>query len=255
MPAPERRVALEGTLNFRDLGGYRGLGGRTVRWGLVYRSDNLAAVTAAGWSSLAELGLRSVYDLRHDVERQRAPSLMPEGLGIAATHMPIGGEAAEAPDIIDLLRQSKGAGYGLAFMIEMNRTLLADHATVFGGLLTELAIPERLPAVFHCTAGKDRTGVAAALLLTVLGVDRATILDDYELTTTYRSHVRIAELTPHLEAAGVDVDSVRPFLSAPRPALETALADLDHEGIESYLRDKAGVTDETVARLRANLLT
>jgi protein-tyrosine phosphatase len=252
---PERRVPLDGTLNFRDLGGYGGLDGRTVRWGLVYRSDNLAAVTAAGWSSLAELGLRSVYDLRHDVERERAPSLIPDDLGIAATHLPIGGEAAEAPDLVDLLRQSEGRGYGLDFMIELNRSLLADHATVFGGLLTELAIPERLPAVFHCTAGKDRTGVAAALLLTVLGVDRATVLDDYELTTTYRSQHRIAELTPRLEEAGVDVDLVRPFLSAPRPALETALADLDGDGIEAYLTDKAGVTEETVGNLRANLLT
>jgi protein-tyrosine phosphatase len=252
---PERRVALAGTLNFRDLGGYGGLDGRTVRWGFVYRSDSLAAVTAAGWSSLAQLGLRSVYDLRHDLERERAPSVIPEHLGIAASHLPIGGETAEAPDLVDLLRQTGGQGYGLEFMIEMNRTLLADHATVFGGLLTQLADPGRLPAVFHCTAGKDRTGVAAALLLTVLGVDRATILDDYELTTTYRSQHRIAELTPHLEAAGIDVDAVRPFLSAPRPALETALAELDDNGIDTYLRDMAGVTEKTLARLRTTLLT
>jgi protein tyrosine/serine phosphatase len=88
-------------------------------------------------------------------------------------------------------------------------------------------------------------------LLSVLGVDRETILDDYELSTQYRSRHRIAQLRPHLEAAGVDVETVRPFLSAPRPALATALAELE---IDSYLRERAGVTDETVARLRATLL-
>jgi protein-tyrosine phosphatase len=252
----ERRVALKGTLNFRDLGGYRGVDGRRVRWGHVYRSDNLASVDADGWASIAELGVRSVYDLRHEAERDRAPSHVPSDVGIAHRHLPIGGEAAEAPDLVELLRQDTGR-YGLEFMIDMNRTLLRAHAAVFGTLITDLADKDHLPAIFHCTAGKDRTGTAAALLLSALGVSRETVLDDYELTTVYRSVHRIEQLRPTLEEAGIEVEQVRTFLSAPRPALATALEELDrdHGTVARYLTDAAGVAPDTLVQLRDLLLT
>ena len=114
---------------------------------------------------------------------------------------------------------------------------------------------DRLPAVFHCTAGKDRTGVAAALLLEVLGVDREHVLDDYELSTRYRSGPRIEELRPRLVAAGVDVESVRPFLSAPRPALAAGLATVDerHGSVIEFLL-ASGLDPEVPARLKAELL-
>jgi protein-tyrosine phosphatase len=251
----ERRVAVTGTLNFRDLGGYRGLDGRRVRWGRVYRSDNLASVDAAGWTSIADLGVRAVYDLRHEAERDRAPSQIPSGMRIAHHHLPIGGEAAEAPDLIELLRTDPGR-FDLAFMVEMNRTLLNEHAAVFGSLLTNLADTAQLPAIFHCTAGKDRTGTAAALLLGVLGVSRETVLDDYELTTAYRSVHRIEQVRPRLEEAGIDVEQVRAFLSAPRPALATALEELDqtHGTVEHYLAT-AGVGPDVIEQLRASLLS
>jgi protein-tyrosine phosphatase len=253
--AAERLVAVAGTLNFRDLGGYRGRAGRTVRWGRIYRSDNFAAVTESGWASVAELGVRAVYDLRHEAERDRAPSRIPEHLGIAMTHLPIGGEAAEAPDLVELLR-SDAARFGVEFMIDMNLALLREHAAVFGQLLTALADESHLPAIFHCTAGKDRTGMAAALVLEVLGVERQAVLDDYELTTHYRSQHRIEELRPRLEAAGVDVEAVRPFLSAPRPALAAALAELDaaYGHVDGYLTEAAGVDPAVPERLRGILL-
>jgi protein-tyrosine phosphatase len=251
----ERRVAVTGTLNFRDLGGYRGTGGRRVRWGRVYRSDNLASVDVAGWTSIADLGVQAVYDLRHDAERDRAPSRAPSGIGIDHHHLPIGGEAAEAPDLIELLSSDAGR-FDLEFMVEMNRTLLNEHAAVFGTLMTQLAEPAHLPAIFHCTAGKDRTGTAAALLLSVLGVSRETVLDDYELTTAYRSVHRIEQLRPRLEQAGIDLEDVRAFLSAPRPALATALEELDkaHGTVEHYLAE-AGVGADVLDQLRANLLS
>jgi protein-tyrosine phosphatase len=251
----ERRLALDGTLNFRDLGGYRGLDGRAVRWGRVFRSDNLAAVDHSGWASVAALGVRAVYDLRHEVERERAPSRIPPDLGIAQHHLPIGGEAAEAPDLVEMLRHD-APRFGLDFMVDLNRSLLNEHAAVFGLLITELANEARLPAVFHCTAGKDRTGVAAALVLSVLGVARDDVLDDYELTTVYRSNVRIEQLRPGLAEAGVDIEQVRPFLSAPRPALEVALTELEatHGSVDRYLLETAGVDLAVLEALRANLL-
>lgn len=134
--------------------------------------------------------------------------------------------------------------------------ILLKGAPSFGRLLTHLTDDAGLPAVFHCAAGKDRTGIAAALLLSILGVDDATILDDYELTNIYRSNRRIEVLRPTLEAAGVDVEKVRPFLSARRPVMEATLRHIheDYGGVERYLTEQAGVTHQTLDRLRDLLL-
>lgn len=251
----ERRLPVAGTLNFRDLGGYPVSGGGRTAWGRIFRSDNFATVEPAAWRRLHEMGLREIFDLRHDAERQRQPTSIPDDLDLAVSILAIGGEAAEAADVIGLLTSSGGQGFGLDYMVTMYHELLDAHRGVFVELLTHLSDPQRLPAVFHCTAGKDRTGVAAALVLSLMGVDRETVLDDYELTTRYRSGRRIEALRPQLEAAGVDVEAVRPFLSAPRPALAAALAAVDdrHGSVEAFLLG-GGLSPAAIDRLRGSLI-
>jgi protein-tyrosine phosphatase len=252
----DRLIRLEGTLNFRDIGGYAAMDGRRVRRHAVYRSDSLAAIGDSGWERLTELGIREIFDLRHEVERRTAPYVAPDG--IIATNLAIGPREVqvERADIFELLKSGGDGDFGLDYMIELYGRLFSDHAEVFGKLLTHLSDPARLPAVFHCTAGKDRTGVAAALLLSVLGVERETVLHDYELTNQYRSTRRIEALRPDLEAHGIDVERVRPYLSAPRPALEAALAavDADHGGVDGFLTEHAGVAPGILDRLREVLL-
>jgi protein-tyrosine phosphatase len=118
------------------------------------------------------------------------------------------------------------------------------------------ADPANHPLLFHCTAGKDRTGVTAMLILSVLGVADEDILDDYELTTTYRSGRRVEQLRPELERAGVDVEAVLPFLIAPRPVMERTMAFVRERwgSAEGYLTGPAAVTPKTITRLRATLL-
>jgi protein-tyrosine phosphatase len=201
------------------------------------------------------MGLREVFDLRHDAERIRQPTVIPDDLDIAMTVFAIGGEAAETPDVVELLSSSGDRDFGIAFMVEMYRELVAEHGTTFATLLHHLADPARLPAVFHCTAGKDRTGVAAALLLLVLGVDREVVLDDYELSTRYRSGPRIEVLRPRLEAAGVDVEAVRPFLTAPRAALAAALDHIEeHHGTAEGFLASSGLDPGVPDQLRALLV-
>src|SRR4051812_6577947 len=256
--ADDRLVMLEGALNFRDLGGYVGRDGRTVRWGRVYRSDALHALTERDLATIAELGLRSVFDLRWSHERERQPTAIPTSDGMRSGHLMVGGD----PDLTnskELMEQILDGSLPEAddgFMAQMYADMLRDGATTFGRLLTHLAEDDWLPALFHCTAGKDRTGISAALLLSVLGVDDETILDGYELSTKYRSNTRIEELRPTLEAAGVDVEKVRPFLSARRPVMEATLAHLrdDHGGVEQYVLGPAGVAEATLDRLRELLL-
>jgi protein-tyrosine phosphatase len=251
----DRLVPLEGTLNFRDLGGYEGLNGRTVRWGHVYRSDALHELTPRDLDTLRGLGLRAVYDLRRGVERERQPTAIPDDHGPRFVHLVIG-EDAEAPDALERLLAGELKEADDQFVIDMYAQMLLNGAPAFGRLLTHLAEDDGLPALFHCAAGKDRTGVAAALLLSVLGVDDVTIVDDYELSTHYRSNRRIEILRPTIEAAGVDLEKVRPFLSARRPVLEGTLRHLhdDYGGIESYLTGPAGVAPPTLDALRERLL-
>jgi protein-tyrosine phosphatase len=254
--AAERLVALDGTMNFRDLGGYRTGDGRRVRWGRVFRSDELSGLTDADVTALRHLGLRVIHDFRFESERVKSPSRLPEDEDIEEVLLTIGGAAAETVDVLDILMRGEGGEYGLDWMVEMYGMMLDTQAPVFGHLITSLADPGRLPALFHCTAGKDRTGIAAALLLGVLGVDHESILDDYELTTHYRSERRIEQLRAPLEAAGVDIESVRPFLSAPRPALADNLFRITDAfgSIEGFVLARAGVKPDVLVRLRDLLL-
>ncbi|HYD10575.1 MAG TPA: tyrosine-protein phosphatase [Acidimicrobiales bacterium] len=251
----ERRVALEGNMNLRDLGGYVGLDGRTVRWGLVFRSDALHALTAADIDVVRGLGLRAVFDLRRTVECERQPTIV-WSEDVRIVRMCVGDDAEHGPELIDLIMSGELPEADDQFVVDLYTGMLTDAAPVFGGVLSALADDGGLPALFHCMAGKDRTGLVSALLLTVLGVDRETVLDDYCLTNEYRSNRRIEEMRPSIEAAGVDVEKVRPFLSARRPVLTDTLSWIDatHGGVEAYLTGPAGMSPSTLDVLRARLL-
>ena len=165
-----------------------------------------------------------MFDLRRDVERERSPSVA-HGEGVRTEVLAIGGAASQHPELVDQILAGKLAAVDDAYMIDEYRKMVVDHAADFGRLLSALAEPGALPALFHCTAGKDRTGVAAALLLLVLGVDIETVLDDYEFSSEYRGRKRMADLAPALAGVGVDVEAVRALPSARRPVME---ATLDH---------------------------
>jgi protein-tyrosine phosphatase len=134
---------------------------------------------------------------------------------------------------------------------------LVDHAaTRIGELFTGLGDDDGLPAVFHCHAGKDRTGVVAALLLEALGVERETVLDDYELTARYRLRTHQAGTHQRLLDLGMSPEAAAGVLTTPRWAMQEALHHLDdrHGGVERYLTGPAGMTPATLARLRRVLV-
>ncbi|HVT76003.1 MAG TPA: tyrosine-protein phosphatase [Acidimicrobiales bacterium] len=252
---PKRVIPLEGVRNFRDLGGYPTVDGLITAWDQVYRADSVSFLTQAGWKELAKLNIKRVYDLRRQNERDAWPTIE-HGLDHEVVHLPIGSQAAEMSLVEWFTTRGADANWDETYVAETYRENLTSWPDLFARLMTELAPAEHRPAVFHCTAGKDRTGIAAALLLEVLGVNREHILDDYELTNVTRSEARIAELRPELEAAGIDVELVRPYLSAPRRALDHTLDWLaeTYGGAEEYLI-RHGVSQDTLATLRLELLT
>jgi len=254
--AAERLVLLEGAANFRDLGGYRTADGGRTRWGLVFRSDALHRLTTADLAVVGQLGLRVVYDLRRDAEIERAPSTLPDDVRRELFTIGSSTAAAQTKEITELILDHEFGPIDDDFLVEIYRSMAETAAPTFGRLLTALTDPDGLPALFHCMAGKDRTGMTAALLLSVLGVDETTVLDDYELSADYYTEQQMERLRPKFAAAGVDVEQYRGLFGAPRHAMAALLATLHEEygSVERYLLERAEVAPEVIAELRSRLV-
>jgi protein-tyrosine phosphatase len=249
--AAERRVPFEGVTNVRDLGGYPAGDGGRVRWGAVFRADALHKLTPADRTAFEGLGIRTVFDLRGEVEREEHPN------PVESVHRPIVGRPPEpegqAPDRSSLAAAADGEG----LLRDIYVGALTHSPARIGEILTDLADAGQLPAVFHCHGGKDRTGIVAALLLLALGVDREAVLDDYEATARYRTIVHQQDSLANMLASGMAAEAAAGVLGAPRWAMAEALdaLDADHGGIEAFLCGPAGMDPATLARLRATLVT
>jgi protein-tyrosine phosphatase len=252
----ERLVALEGALNWRDLGGYPTADGRVTKWDCVYRSDGLDQLTDADLDVIADLGIKLVIDFRVDREVDESPSRLPDHPNLRSQRLPIGGDEVEGKSVIETIRAGELTAYTADDMAAVYERLLEEFAPVFGEVIHHAGDRANHPMVFHCTAGKDRTGLMAMLLLGALGVSDDDIVTDYELTTHYRSNKRLLVLAPELEKVGVDVEAVRPFLTAQAPVMAATVARLrrDHGSIEDFLLARAGVDPATLDRLRSALL-
>jgi protein-tyrosine phosphatase len=254
-----RRLPLEGAKNFRDLGGYRASDGRYVRWGLLYRSNYLAQLTVKDSEYLNRLGIRLVCDVRTEGERMRAPD---HWVGAAPKFLfvPIGpnGDGTLTPDdlkrrVASINAQSKDPVRGYDYPI--------DYALQYGKIVRRIAAGD-LPAVEHCTSGKDRTGVFSAILLTALGVPREVVIRDYLLTNQYL-------LAPNsIESTRVDLQKIFGLAEPPDPVSvktimtlrpETLEATLDsvseiYGSFENYLRDGLKISNSDLTMLRQRLL-
>jgi protein-tyrosine phosphatase len=252
---PQRLVPLEGAYNFRDLGGYSTTDGRRVRWGRVFRSDHLNGLTDNDRAAIAALGLQSVVDFRLPFEREQRPSKLPDGIEVFHFGM------SDGPNAEASVRRIQRAMAGEEPMPDWDYWYLAYHAMLdnsspmFVNTMTLLAEPGRLPALYHCTGGKDRTGLASVFLLDLLGVPAETLLDDFELTNVHRTPVRVREMSAGLEAMGVAITDALPMLGVVRAAMHDAYIRLvtEHGGAEHYLVER-GLDASVPARLRDLLL-
>jgi len=253
--ASERLIPLDGTHNFRDFGGYATRDGRSVRWGMLYRSDDLAELNEADVATFRKLGIRWLCDFRTGPERSADVDRLPPSGGPVVENLTI--TAANLGDLRE--RVLSGADEDYAQLLrEANREFVTNAADRFETLFDRLADPRNLPALIHCTAGKDRTGLAAALVLVSLGVPRETVYRDYLLTNHYaREHIeRTLLLIRFASFFRTDPEQVRPLLDVRREYLEAAFTAIEaHYGsVERYLREALQVSDAERARLRASLL-
>lgn len=254
---PPRHVELDGTLNTRDLGGYETVDGRTVRWGQLFRSDQLSDLDRDDRAKLRARGLRQVIDFRIETERDGEEDRLPDG--VAYVSLPMLYPEMDPEKVADrILAGDAEEGYFHDLLERANRSFALDHRAQLRQLLIGLAEPDGLPALFHCTYGKDRTGYAAALVLQLLGVPHETVVEDYLLTNAY--------LAPKIDGNSrwiwlgslfrISRSNARDLLAAKEEYLETATrAVRERYGpLEVYVREGLGVPQETIDALRERLL-
>jgi protein-tyrosine phosphatase len=242
---PPRHLNLAGASNFRDLGGYPGRHGRTVRWRQIFRSNHLGQLTEADIEVLRPLGLKSAFDFRGAAERVAAMC----GLNEIAVHsLPI------EPTVVAALRARLGGGVALSsadaldVMRDSYRNYVRYNTPSFRALFAHL-LEDRAPLVIHCTAGKDRTGFACALILHALGVPDEVIAEDYLLTNRfYRRDPGASNDLPD------DVRQVLGTVEASFLAAAFETISADYGDLVSYFSDGLGLGAGERAALEARYL-
>ncbi len=231
----QRLVPLRGVSNLRDLGDYMTADGRRVRRGQVYRSAALDKIDDADIDAFLALGLRTIVDFRSPQERDVAPYRRPAGCQAAVHTLEI--VSGVGPAMRDLMQSGQATPDAYrALLIQGYRGYVRDHTESYRALFARLLDPTAYPVLFHCSAGKDRTGMAAALLLTALGIDFDTVRADYLLTNEHwHGNSPFAQSAPP--------DLVSTIIRADERYLDAAFAAIaeDHDNVDAFLESRLGV--------------
>jgi len=242
---PDRHLELPNLFNLRDLGGYAGIDDRTVRWRRLFRADGLQRLADEDVHGLAELGIRTVIDLRRpdEVEVKRL-----QAEGIVYHHHSV------QPEDWDVSAYEEELG-SARFLADRYLDMTARRGDELAAVLALIAGSSNTPLAFHCAAGKDRTGVVAALTLSLLGVSDTDIAADYTLSGAATKRWLAWARTHRPEIVEQVLALPGPWHVAPPEAIELFLAGLraEHGSVEAYV-SSVGVETATVADMRAHLL-
>jgi protein-tyrosine phosphatase len=253
----ERQLPFEGTKNFRDMGGYQSLNGRRVKWGLLYRSGRLSDLTEQDLKYFSVLNIGLICDFRRKEEQNKSPNRLPEENSTKTSNLTIG--AGSAKSFMDKIKSGKtGSDDMMSMMEKIYRDFVHKHSAPYAEMFKYLLENGNCATLIHCTAGKDRTGFGAAIILSALGVDRETIFHDYLLTTRYfpidLEIKRMAE--NHNMTNNKYLDAIRPAFEVHPEYLQAAFDEIEkkYETIENYLSMALGVTKEVCEELQERFL-
>ena len=255
----ERLLPLKGGRNFRDLGGYRAAGARQVRWGKIYRSGVMSGLTFEDMDYLGALGVGVICDLRNPEERATDPSPFLKAAKGRVTTFDYDMNSSLEGIARARTKDDAVAGFAAAYIAFLD-TLKPNYTDMFAKLAAGDA-----PLTLNCSAGKDRTGMGSALILSALGVPRETVIADYALTqvytppSMYMQAVSQSAPTPGLNAQQAQAmrqlppDVLQVLMGSDPEVMRQTLARIDRDfgGPIPLLKTKFGVTDAAVARMRS----
>jgi protein-tyrosine phosphatase len=252
----ERLIPLEGGVNFRDMGGYPAADGRRVKWRSLYRSGTMGRLTPGDYDILADRGIRTIIDLRTGVEQQDDPNLW-------AVQAGIGYWSRDHDETFGNLHEMAGQGIATAeeaheIMMAGYRHLPVQHGPAYAEMFRRIAAG-LVPIVINCTAGKDRTGAGAALVLAALGVPRETIAADFHMTERAVDLRKALAGRPRSRHADRYLTLAEPVMRALGRAhpdyIRAMLEGLDAQwgGIEGYV-EYLGLTHDDLQAIRNELL-
>jgi protein-tyrosine phosphatase len=249
MTEPPYVIPLAGVSNLRDLGGYRTGDGRVVRRGVLFRSAALAKLTAEDQGVIAALGLRTICDFRGVEESKRAPTQLAPGWGAGVRMVPLPIEPTVGAGLRDILATKEATGEALNAVLERAYAAYALSSNERYRAMLDLVLEGATPLLFHCSAGKDRTGFAAAMTLTALGVPWEQVIADFEATNQlWRRDTVASDDLPLI---------VRETLLRAEPALLTAAFDAarrQYGTLDGYLAEGLGLTPDRRSQLQLMLL-
>lgn len=262
-----RHISLDGQPNFRDIGGYKTVDGKTVRWNQIYRSGELPRLSDKDVTDLGKLGLSTVTNFltKEEIEARGKDRLPP---GLRTISLPISGEAEK--DLAKVVLKARQTADFSKVPVELNpevhRLSVGDAAKEqYATLLRLAADPANRPLVFHCSHGVHRTGSAAAILLSALGVPWETVREDYLLSNVYRKEEvekRISELrNMAAEKQGippdqVDMTNIKAFYILEGSYIDATLDEIikQYGSMGEYLHRGLGLSDAEIQQLQAELL-
>jgi protein-tyrosine phosphatase len=249
-----RLLPMDGSYNTRELGGYKTKDGKFVKWGVLYRSDKLSNLSSTDEQYLQNLGIKRIVDFRSIAEKTEDPDIIPKGIDYV--EMPIAVDGAMRPQIEAILKGETNKDMK-SFLIEANKELITDYADVYSKFLKDL-IANKGPTLFHCTAGKDRAGFAAAITLIALGVSKDDVISDYMKTNAFTAD-RIDQMIGQIELMSlyqVDAEIMRPLLGVEQEYIETAFqtAEETYGSLENYIKVGLSISDSEIQELRSLLL-
>ena len=249
-----RLLPMDGAHNTRELGGYKTTDGKSVKWGMLFRSDKLSDISGTDQEYLQNLGIKKIIDFRSEEEKTEDPDIIPSG--ISYVEMPISVDGAMRSKIEAVLKGETDKEVK-SFLIDANREFVTNYTDVYESFLRGL-IDDDAPTLFHCTAGKDRAGFAAAISLIALGVSREDVIEDYMKTNAFTKD-RIEEILGQIKLMSLyqtDTEILRPLIGVERVYIETAFktAEEKYGSLENFIRDGLNISDEDIQKLRNKFL-
>jgi protein-tyrosine phosphatase len=255
-----RVLKFEGVVNFRDLGGYRTTDNQSVKWGKLYRSGTFANTSRADLVTIQKLDLSTLIDFRSTAEKREEPNKLPDPMGFRVVEIPTldDGNKAMVGEIMQRIESGNFDGFDPNhFMLEANIQFASKFTPQFTEFIQTILDAKGSPVVWHCSAGKDRTGFSSAVLLKILGVPHSTIIADYMLSNEYalagrKNEIRMLRLFKGDEAA----DKLTIMMGVEESWLQAAFDEIDRQwgNFDNYVHSGLQLSAQDIAKLKNTLL-